>query len=380
MKKSKKIIIIGRYVATFGGAHKYLGSLNKRLIDAGNSVWIGMNITEANAQFVGELQAAGATVFELPFDARPALENALVLDREIADIGPDVIDCEVAAHVVRDTILLSEGFRSSPAKKIFTMHLAIKSEKLPESIYDKYFPWSPWNKSLGRLRRFLGCFDSGISVSDYHAARVSKILKIQPEFFTFIANGVDVAEFPVVQRDAEKDKVVIGGCGSLSTQKRFDLLISATKELVKAGMSLECRIAGEGPEREKLEAQIRELGLSEIVRLEGHCSDVPTFLQQLDIFVMCSDNEGFPYAQLEAMASGLPSVVTQVGDLPILVEHQRQGFVVERRNVTSLVTSLESLTRDGNLRLKYGREAREKIERDFDADHQEQLTLNYFVS
>ena len=67
-------------------------------------------------------------------------------------------------------------------------------------------------------------------------------------------------------------------------------------------------IAGAGIEEESLRDLVNELNLGDVIEFVGYQTNVLEFLQSLDIFAMTSDNEGFPYAQLEAMSVGLPSV------------------------------------------------------------------------
>jgi len=70
---------------------------------------------------------------------------------------------------------------------------------------------------------------------------------------------------------------------------------------------------GDGPERDKLEAQIKALSLNEIVTLTGTRSDVPQIFKALDIFVLSSDREGHPLTALEAQSAGTPAVLTNAG-------------------------------------------------------------------
>jgi glycosyltransferase involved in cell wall biosynthesis len=101
---------------------------------------------------------------------------------------------------------------------------------------------------------------------------------------------------------------VIGAVARLSRQKRLERLIQTTQGLA----DVHCIIAGEGDQRAQLEALRAQLGLEQRVHLLGHRTDVGDVLAALDLFVVCSDQEGMANAMLEAMAAGLPVVSTPV--------------------------------------------------------------------
>ncbi len=93
-------------------------------------------------------------------------------------------------------------------------------------------------------------------------------------------------------------------------KKGFDLLLGAIATLCREGRSLEVVIAGNGPEREALERELREHDLAAVVRLPGWVDDVSAFLADADVFVLPSRDEPFGIVLLEAMASGVPIIAT----------------------------------------------------------------------
>jgi glycosyltransferase involved in cell wall biosynthesis len=81
--------------------------------------------------------------------------------------------------------------------------------------------------------------------------------------------------------------------------------------------SLACfTIAGDGPQRAELEAEVARLGLQDRFHFLGYVHDVPSFLHSLDAFVFPSASEGFGYALVEALACGLPCIASNVGGIP----------------------------------------------------------------
>jgi len=109
--------------------------------------------------------------------------------------------------------------------------------------------------------------------------------------------------------ETERDPTLIVAAGRLEPQKNFALAISAMAHLSR-WTDARLVILGEGSERDRLARQIDRLGLHERVRLIGHVSDIRPWLEQASCFLMTSRYEGYPASLVEALASGLPAVVT----------------------------------------------------------------------
>jgi len=125
-------------------------------------------------------------------------------------------------------------------------------------------------------------------------------------------------------------------------------------------------IVGDGPQRQNIEAKIRELGIGDRVTLAGNQADVLPWLQALDLFALPSyANEGVPQAILQAMSCGLPVVTTPVGSILEVVEHGRSGLIVEPQQVEPLAGALASLLANAALRERLGQAARREAERRF---------------
>jgi glycosyltransferase involved in cell wall biosynthesis len=157
--------------------------------------------------------------------------------------------------------------------------------------------------------------DGMLAVSE--AMRADMIALGMPgERIESIVTGVDLARFALRERDEAKAGLGISGplivsLGALIPLKGHDILIDAVSRL--PGVSL--WIAGEGPERPKLAARITRLGLGDRVRLLGAvpADQVPAVLAAADAMALASESEGLANAWLEALASGTPIVVPDVG-------------------------------------------------------------------
>tara|TARA_Y100000746_G_scaffold136893_1_gene117243 strand:- start:1135 stop:1812 length:678 start_codon:yes stop_codon:yes gene_type:complete len=149
----------------------------------------------------------------------------------------------------------------------------------------------------------------------------------------------------------------------LQPQKGLDLLLRAFALLLPSSRKgWRLTLVGEGPEGTALKQLCAELGIDDVVSFEGFRSDTKTFLRRASIFALPSRFEGMPNALLEAMASGLPSVVSDASPGPLEMVHDGvEGFVVPSENVEALARALERLIQDPALRERCGASARTKL-------------------
>jgi glycosyltransferase involved in cell wall biosynthesis len=188
-----------------------------------------------------------------------------------------------------------------------------------------------------------------------------------------IENGIDTAEFSRDLSAAEARKqlgappgrFLLGAVGRLSAEKGFDLLVRAVGQLAAEGMDVGLLIAGEGDERDRLQALVGELGLGERVRLLGYCPDTRALYQAVDVYVLSSLREGLPNVLLEAMALETPVVATRIAGVPRLVRDGENGLLVEPGDARALAAAVCRLAGDPELRARLGRAGRATIEQGY---------------
>ena len=114
------------------------------------------------------------------------------------------------------------------------------------------------------------------------------------------------------------DAFVFGASGRIIELKRFDLFIEASKKIFDTGRQTHFFLVGQGNDllEETYRSRIKELGLQDYFHFLGWQNDVRDFLSNLNVFVQCSDEEGFSLALLEACAMGIPCISTNVGGIP----------------------------------------------------------------
>jgi sugar transferase (PEP-CTERM/EpsH1 system associated) len=221
-------------------------------------------------------------------------------------------------------------------------------------------------------RRAWSAADRVLAVSSRLAERMSAETGFPLRRIETIRNGVDLTRFGRVSRAKARaalglshGELAIGTLGRLVPVKNQALLIDAARLLHERGVEATVMIAGDGPLRQELEAQAAAAGVGDRVRLLGHRSDPEVVLSALDVYVLTSTSEGLPNTVLEAMATGLPVVVTQVGGADELVQHNVTGFLVPSAAPDALARTLATLLGDEGLRRTTGAAARIRAETEF---------------
>lgn len=158
-----------------------------------------------------------------------------------------------------------------------------------------------------------------------------------------IRNPLILKETPNVPVDVDESYFV--SVGRLDKQKNFEMLINAFADAVrKCKCTDKLLILGEGPEHEKLNEQIKALGMMEAIILIGRTNDVNTYLKGAKAFILSSDYEGLPNAMLEAMAMGLPIISTDffTGAARELVSKEN-GIIISVNNRQEMTFAIETM-------------------------------------
>ncbi len=190
-----------------------------------------------------------------------------------------------------------------------------------------------------------------------------------------IRNGIDLDGRPIhadrnrIRRDlgVETGMCLIGTVGRLTPVKGLSYLLQSVSILLRQRANVRLLIVGDGVIRKDLEAQARDLGISENVVFLGHREDTDELLKALDIFVLPSLNEGIPMALLEAMAASRAVVASRVGGIPEIVEDGVEGILVEPMDVNQLAESCGRLIESPETAMKMGEQARKRVVQEFSA-------------
>jgi glycosyltransferase involved in cell wall biosynthesis len=169
-----------------------------------------------------------------------------------------------------------------------------------------------------------------------------------------IPGGVDLAPYdnprPLMPN-------VLGSMGRLQTEKGFDILLQAMRELPPEVRLL---LGGEGLLEQELARQVADLGLRQRVDLLGFVPDVPAFHNRTGLFVLASRSEGLGLVIAEAMAAGRPVVATRVGGIPEVVVDGETGLLVAPEDPGALAAAIRRLLADPALAARMGEAGRRR--------------------
>ncbi|MCG8633364.1 MAG: glycosyltransferase [Desulfobacterales bacterium] len=255
-----------------------------------------------------------------------------------------------------DTVLAA---RLSGCKCIQTFH----------GVENPDIEFSPAKKLQARCSLGLG---HGVTAVSATAAQLfSRVTGIDVSRVRVIDNGVDTDLFSPADAGtiAELKKrlnlpeqgVLIGCVAGFRRVKNHTGLFRAFAQVLDKFPGAVLVLIGDGPLRRELETRAAELGITDHVRFAGQSDRIPDYLRCLDLFALNSKTEGFSYALMEAMSTGIPVVATRVGGNRVLVKEGQSGFLTEEGDAGSLARAMTGLLADSSLRREMGRAARQII-------------------
>jgi len=235
----------------------------------------------------GELaRRLGRPVQAVPPGASP--QGALALRRIVRRLQPDVVAAQTShAH----SLCVLAGLRPVVHRRV-----------------DFAVGGSPWGRWKYRRAGLYVAVSRGV-------ARVLEAGGVEPERIRVVHDGVRPLPTAAPAGDLDGDGPLVASVGALVDHKAHWVLVEAMARLPGA----RCVIAGEGPLRSALEERIARLGLEGRVRLLGQRDDIPAVFAAADLFVHPSVEEGMGQVVVEAMAAGVPVLVTDAGGLPEVV-------------------------------------------------------------
>jgi len=179
----------------------------------------------------------------------------------------------------------------------------------------------------------------------------------------WIANGLDADRWTAPDRTDRDGPPLVACVGRFSPVKRQADLVAAAALLRDRGVAARFLLAGIGPTMPSVWDDVRRLDLEDEVRLLGDLStpEVAALLEDADVACLPSSQEGMPGAVMEAMASGLPVVGTDVNGIADLVRDGETGLIVPVGDRVALADALERLVRDAALRRRLGEAGRHRI-------------------
>ena len=289
--------------------------------------------------------------------------NPIIISSLKRNISP-FADVKAYLQIKKELKKLNPDLVSTHSSKAgFLGRLAAKSVGLPV-----IFTAHGWSFTTGksRLSRFLYLLlekivapisNKIITVSDYDRKLAIDHLRMNPENVITIHNGMpDVELVKKDQKNSEKVNIVM--VARFDNQKNHIELLNTIYPL----NGYHIHFVGDGPLLSQVKKHAENLNIHSNITFWGRLDSVEHVLNQSDIFALISNWEGFPRSTLEAMRTGLPVIVSNVGGAAEAIENGISGFVVNKGDVNTLRHVLAELLNNEKMRKKMGIKAKERFE------------------
>jgi glycosyltransferase involved in cell wall biosynthesis len=298
------------------------------------------------------------------------LVNLNVIRREIRPVW------DLRGLVRLTSFLHSEPYRivhTHTSKAGFVGRLAARLAGVPVIIHTAH-GFAFHEDSPASVRRFYSALerlasrwcDRIVSVSEFHRTWAIELGMCHPRRIVAIPNGIAEAVrnrkvgLPEVRREmgARHGDLVILSMARLAPDKGLEYLIEAAAILPRTGRRIRIMIAGDGPQRERLEQLAGRLGVTDRVVFLGFREDVGDLLAASDLVVLPSLREGLSIALLEAMAAGKPIVATTIGSQREVASRADMALLVPPADTLALSQAIVRLSCDEALMARLGASAR----------------------
>ena len=221
------------------------------------------------------------------------------------------------------------------------------------------------------LRPFIHCY---IAVSKDLESWLKGTINVPDTKLRQIYNGVDSEKFYLRQQTKTditpegflpNSPIVVGTVGRIAEVKNQKLLVNGVKFLIEKRPELKAHLrlvlVGDGPLYSSLKDYVTEIGLSDLVWMAGDRDDVAELMQLMDVFVLPSLAEGISNTVLEAMATGLPVIATNVGGNPELISEGENGRLVKVGDEEGLAEAIGGLVDNPALRAEMGKKGIDRV-------------------
>jgi len=179
----------------------------------------------------------------------------------------------------------------------------------------------------------------------------------------------------VSKESMTKETIWLGTISELHKNKGLKHIINALANIKTPFLFF---VIGEGEEREYLENLIMRNGMQKKVFLVGFVDIANLYLKAFDIFTLTSIKEGLPYTLLEAGQAGLPIISSQIGGIPDIIDDGKNGLLNRKGDEKEIQKDIEYLILNPKVRAEFGKNIKQKIEKEFSVDQMLKKTLSLY--
>lgn len=298
---------------------------------------------------------------DLPFERSPIRKNNLQVYKDLKNIIDteqyEIIHCHtpMGGAIGR---LAARSARKKGTKVIYTAHGFHFFKGAPLVNWLAYYPAERW------LAKYTDVLIT-INTEDYEIAKKFKVNRI--EYVPGV--GIDTDKFKNIEVNrtekreslgVSEDDFMIISVGELNKNKNHQVIIRAIAKL--RNEKIKYVLCGQGPLETELRELAKELDVENQVKFLGFRKDVPDLMKVADLFAFPSYREGLSLSLMEAMASGLPVVCSEIRGNTDLIEDGKGGYLVEPSDVEGFAKYIKELIEDSRLKSEFGDFNHKKIE------------------
>lgn len=363
MKKALMLSSVASMIDQFNMENiKILKSLGYEVHVLANFSFGNTTSDERTKEFKEELENMGIKVYNVPIPRKiTAIKEMISSYKKIKKVcsenNYDILHCHSPIGGVLARFAFKD-FRKKGGKLIYTAHGFHFFKGAPIKNWIIFYPIEKF------CSRYTDCLIT-INKEDYKRAKnfKAKEVKYVPGI------GIDTKKIKDIKKNRKilnefniKDEVVLVSVGELSNRKNHKVILKA---LEKVKGNFKYIICGQGAKKEELIKLSKELNLQEKVEFLGYRQDVKEILKASDIFCFPSKQEGLPVALMEAMASGLPVICSDIRGNKDLIEDKKGGYLLKSYDIDEYSIKIQELIENKVLREEMGNFNLEKI-KDFD--------------
>lgn len=303
--------------------------------------------------------------FNLPFDRNPFKATNIKSYNELKDIinknEYELIHCHTPIAGVL-TRLASKKARKNGTKVLYTVHGFHFYKGGSKLNWIIFYPIEKW------LARYVDCIIT-INEHDYNLTKEKKFKCKDIRLVNGV--GVDLERFNPINMESKdrlrknlgynKEDFILVYVAELNENKNQDMAIKAMNILKDIIPNIKLLLVGEGVSKEGYLREIDTLGLNDKVILLGHRKDVNDLLKLSDIAISTSKREGLPRNIMEAMATGVPIVVTNCRGNSDLIEDGSNGYIVDINDDKGLATRIKKIYDNPNISKDFGESSLKKV-------------------
>lgn len=337
------------YVTTIGGTMAFFKTFVPDLIKQGHQVDVAANFV--GSEVPQEIKDAGCKLFQIDWSRSPLDKNNFKAIRQLKTVvmqqAYDIVHCHTPIAAACTRIACRKARKKFGTKVIYTAHGF------------HFFTGAPMKNWLifYTIEKFCARMtDVLITINREDFERAKKKLKVRNvEYVPGV--GIHTNDFkPSAENELIRTRIreelqipvealLLLSVGELNDNKNHETVIQAVAEL-SADDSVYYMIAGQGGKKEYLQDLVKTLNLGERVRLLGYRTDVKNLYKASDVFVHPSFREGLPVSVMEAMASGLPIIGSNIRGNRDLIVDGKGGYLCSPHSVSEFADKLSCILKD----------------------------------